>query len=418
MQLIKKKTKLEFKAVDGVIKTTNNQNEKVSSSQKCTDMDKIVPEMLAVSAPIIENVLFCHQEESNWPMQEGNILKKKFDDVFESTRYTKALEAILKTKKRFQDKSKDLKVEMAEYGALLQASNETRQEIAVCEESIESCRDELGTNQERLDTITEKYNRTGKMIKEAEETESNLKELTIRVEESEKRVNDKRTSLSIIYQESNEELKNMLSNFDKAMSARTTEILSLQRNICLINEDISSKRIKCDELNVQKGQADSLNQLMTVEQVKLIEESANAARLCGLNPPSFGTSWSVLTTRHFIQDLKNRFQQIQREEEEGFVESRSMIQRLEQEVSEHQIAYQKLQIESSTKNNEYQKLISDASRKKIELTSLSSAKSVLKECEEELSNTKTAHKELVSLHEVKSSEYKRIIKVIIIKIII
>ena len=33
-----------------------------------------------------------HQEESSWPLQEGAVLKKKFDDIFESARYTKALE--------------------------------------------------------------------------------------------------------------------------------------------------------------------------------------------------------------------------------------------------------------------------------------------------------------------------------------
>ena len=31
------------------------------------------------------------QEESSWPMSEGILLKKKFDDVFESTRYTKVM---------------------------------------------------------------------------------------------------------------------------------------------------------------------------------------------------------------------------------------------------------------------------------------------------------------------------------------
>lgn len=33
--------------------------------------------------------MFCHQEESSWPLQDGATLKKKFDDIFEATRYTK-----------------------------------------------------------------------------------------------------------------------------------------------------------------------------------------------------------------------------------------------------------------------------------------------------------------------------------------
>jgi DNA repair protein RAD50 len=39
-------------------------------------------------------VIFCHQEDSYWPLAEASVLKKKFDDIFEATRYTKALDNI------------------------------------------------------------------------------------------------------------------------------------------------------------------------------------------------------------------------------------------------------------------------------------------------------------------------------------
>ena len=48
-----------------------------------------MPELLGVSKAILESVIFCHQEESSWPLQEGSVLKKKFDDIFDSARYTK-----------------------------------------------------------------------------------------------------------------------------------------------------------------------------------------------------------------------------------------------------------------------------------------------------------------------------------------
>jgi DNA repair protein RAD50 len=63
LQVIKKKTKLEYKALENVLRTTNNQGEKVSISMKCVDMDKIVPENLGVSPALIEHVIFVHQED-------------------------------------------------------------------------------------------------------------------------------------------------------------------------------------------------------------------------------------------------------------------------------------------------------------------------------------------------------------------
>jgi DNA repair protein RAD50 len=63
-------------------------------------------DLLGIHPSILENVVFCHQEDSAWPLQEGATLKKKFDEIFDSTRYTKALEAITKTKKELHGRSK------------------------------------------------------------------------------------------------------------------------------------------------------------------------------------------------------------------------------------------------------------------------------------------------------------------------
>jgi len=49
-------------------------------------MDAEIPQLLGVSKAVLENVIFCHQEDSYWPLAEPAALKKKFDDIFEATR--------------------------------------------------------------------------------------------------------------------------------------------------------------------------------------------------------------------------------------------------------------------------------------------------------------------------------------------
>jgi DNA repair protein RAD50 len=71
-------------------------------------MDAEIPQLLGVSKAVLENVIFCHQEDSYWPLAEPSILKKKFDDIFEATRYTKALDNIKSLRK---DRLADLKAE-------------------------------------------------------------------------------------------------------------------------------------------------------------------------------------------------------------------------------------------------------------------------------------------------------------------
>lgn len=58
-------------------------------STKCSEMDEEVPLLLGVSKAILENVIFCHQEDSNWPLSEPAALKKKFDDIFEATKWVR-----------------------------------------------------------------------------------------------------------------------------------------------------------------------------------------------------------------------------------------------------------------------------------------------------------------------------------------
>ena len=92
--------KSEKKDLDQVIQTLDEKTgERVSVSRKCADINATVPDMMGVSKAILENVVFVHQEDSNWPLGEAATLKKKFDEIFSATKYTKALEHINKLKK-------------------------------------------------------------------------------------------------------------------------------------------------------------------------------------------------------------------------------------------------------------------------------------------------------------------------------
>ncbi|ONK59121.1 uncharacterized protein A4U43_C08F3180, partial [Asparagus officinalis] len=78
-------------------KTDAGKDVKVCLSYRCADMDREIPQVMEVSKAILENVIFVHQDESNWPVQDPSTLKKKFDDIFSATHYKKAPEVIKKT---------------------------------------------------------------------------------------------------------------------------------------------------------------------------------------------------------------------------------------------------------------------------------------------------------------------------------
>ena len=109
IQLSIKNKKSELKTLEGLLVTNDPATgEQISISSRVADLDAEVPLHLGVSRAVLENVIFCHQEESMWPLSEPSVLKKKFDDIFDATRYTKALDILKNLKKQLLS---DLKIE-------------------------------------------------------------------------------------------------------------------------------------------------------------------------------------------------------------------------------------------------------------------------------------------------------------------
>ncbi|RDX42487.1 hypothetical protein OH76DRAFT_1362729 [Lentinus brumalis] len=109
---MKKNGALTMKTLESILGLAENMEKGNGKrgviSTKCAEMDTEIPHLLGVSKAVLENVIFCHQEDSYWPLAEPAALKKKFDDIFEATKYTKALDNIKALRK---DRVADLKAD-------------------------------------------------------------------------------------------------------------------------------------------------------------------------------------------------------------------------------------------------------------------------------------------------------------------
>ena len=103
VQLTVKKTKREFKTLDCSLKIRNDKKETSTMSSRVAELDQILPQYLGVSKSILDNVIFCHQEESMWPLSEPGNLKKKFDEIFEASKYTKAIDNLKVSRKQHME---------------------------------------------------------------------------------------------------------------------------------------------------------------------------------------------------------------------------------------------------------------------------------------------------------------------------
>ncbi|KAK5109955.1 hypothetical protein LTR62_006444 [Meristemomyces frigidus] len=93
LQLTVKKASRSVSAMEMNL-TMKKNGERVSLSSRVGDMNALIPGYLGVSRAVLEYVIFCHQEESLWPMSEPKPLKERFDSIFEAVKYTKAIDNI------------------------------------------------------------------------------------------------------------------------------------------------------------------------------------------------------------------------------------------------------------------------------------------------------------------------------------
>jgi DNA repair protein RAD50 len=302
LQVTRKKAKTEFKALEGTIRTTNDAGQVVSSSYKCMDMDRLIPENLGVSPAILENVIFVHQEDSNWPMQESSVLKKKFDDIFESTRYTKALDELKKTKKEYVEKSKNLKVDLASIQVHVQNATQLKSDLQTYQTKLQDMEQGLTEINEKISSNETQLNQVNQIIQQASQQLQQLKNVENKIQENERRIQDKIKSLEqeISKEErSDEDLQAMLMNFDQEMSTRQRELRTLKNNVDALTNEMSKYRQQMDELNKKKGQANVLRQQIDTlknEQVRLANDLSNKRGRDGShhsNSYSVGSSGSM-----------------------------------------------------------------------------------------------------------------------------
>lgn len=134
--LLQRKEKLTFKSLDSTLSIWNPEiNDFNALPQKCSNINQEVPFSMGVNKAILENVIFVHQEESNWPLEDGKAVKQRFDDIFAATKYTKALEEIKKLKNKQQAEAREKRLQLETLKSHRDQANVYKQTIKDSEDS-------------------------------------------------------------------------------------------------------------------------------------------------------------------------------------------------------------------------------------------------------------------------------------------
>lgn len=143
-----------FKTMENSLKTEGQES--TVGSKRLSDTDEQVSLLLGVSPAILDSVIFCHQDDSLWPMSEPGTLKKKFDEIFEAQKYTKAIEQLMVVRKKQGEQLRSLQMQLKQEENNKNAAKENSSRIRDLQAEIE----QFGQEEKELQNKIDAANRT------------------------------------------------------------------------------------------------------------------------------------------------------------------------------------------------------------------------------------------------------------------
>ncbi|KAF9209587.1 DNA repair protein rad50 [Haplosporangium sp. Z 27] len=365
-----KKSTYTQRTLENVLAAVDPQTGELATiSAKCAELDADVPSHLGVSRPILDNVIFCHQEESNWPLSEPSILKKKFDDIFASTKYTNVLDSIKTIKK---EKSQDLKLmhtsleyirrnkEKAE-----KASRLIREFLAKNVQSLEDGQNRINQLDADIDQCGESIEHLMEMTKDLQAIDATLSALSHEHRATLANIKELDGAFTV-YAESDSALQEMLFKHELGLKTADQEKAKQERlkqqsssSIANLQTSVNNNQQKIGQL---KAQLDS-SKKKQIDRDQLISEIAKQYSFEGFDSLPLVSA----DVSRFIKKLDMRLQQKLDEVEKIKGESRGKEQDIRAQIADRKA---RIDISSSVKS-------------KIQ-SSISSAKSKLRQQNEEI----------------------------------
>jgi DNA repair protein RAD50 len=244
IQSTQKKNSITQKTLESVLMYKDPKTgDQKSISSRCAELDTEIPYQLGVSKAILENVIFCHQEDSNWPLSEPSILKKKFDDIFASTKYTKVIDNIknLRKEQLINIKLENQKIGFLEKDKFKAESLRTAQTVA--KEKVQQIKERLSDlERNEIDEISEEIGNIEEKLKEVDKLEDLLKHNNYEKSIADKEIKELSANIKIL-NESDEELNNLYRKYSEEMN-------NSSKNQDIYNYQLETEKTKKKEIRV------------------------------------------------------------------------------------------------------------------------------------------------------------------------
>ncbi|TDZ20328.1 DNA repair protein RAD50 [Colletotrichum orbiculare MAFF 240422] len=332
LQLTVKKTTRSLKSLEGSL-ACNNNGERTVTSSRVAQMDELIPRELGVSRAILDYVIFCHQDESLWPMSEPAALKKQFDQIFEAMRYTKAIDNLKLLRKKQGEELSKLKIFEEQDRINKEKGDRAEKRSMALEKEIEQAREkcealstEMDEMQEEIRLKHEEANRFLNIVNDLKFKEDQLKY-------REGAIADLKMTLEELpedddyLQDALEQYEERMSRFQEEADENKAQYAELQQDLNKSRRDLSAKLAEQGKHQSDKDKYE--RQLQT--RVELVHQAAELHGFRGFDGDLKDSQVHAFNERiqKLLADKKRELDRVQKENARELDQATGVITELE-----------------------------------------------------------------------------------------
>jgi DNA repair protein RAD50 len=318
LQLTVKKLTRQQKSLDSSLQMTKN-GERTTISSRVAELDQIVPQYLGASKAILESVIFCHQDDSLWPMSTPTLLKKKFDEIFEAQKYTRAVDNIKVIRKNQM-------TELEKFKLIEQHSKEDKDKGEKAEKKSQILDAEMGDLRDQEMVLRGKIKDAKQKSEDAWGHAARFEKIVTELAGKRIEVQAVQKSIASLKQhmqemtDSDDALREMEEKYDERLALHEQERDSHKNRYLELNQDITKYRrdlgTKQSEVGRYQAQKDQYER-QVISRTDLIKETARRHNVRGFDGE---------IEDHHVQDFMEKIAKMARDQNNAFDRARKETQ--------------------------------------------------------------------------------------------
>lgn len=315
---------MKFSTLDStIIHEDKNGGKPTHDTMKINEVNQEMSRMMGVSPAVLNNVIFCHQEDSCWPLEEGKKLKERFDAIFGTTEYKKAIEKLKNHGKAIDERLKLSKKDLVykteilgdqeKKSRILENEIEQRNKLNHEIENIQLMRHET---EARYKEIMQKEKQLSELVSDRKKFKDDIKRLEEQIEKIQSKIKEKLDEDEESILEKLQKFTDILKTKENEKQKLSDEIKSCDTRVDKITSEINENKtqieLTANKIGIMQEKIDK-----RIEEMKNLAEKLNLELTIDIETQSLDETGLNEALKQIKNAIKNEEKLLEQSKQEG-----------------------------------------------------------------------------------------------------